>query len=51
MTHYKGDKDTWETPCPDRKDSIHCVCWYDGLACCACGDIGLVPSPQVFVVE
>ncbi len=27
-----------ETPCPAREDKIHCNCWYDGEACCACGD-------------
>ncbi len=27
-----------ETPCPEREDMIHCVHWYDGDACCACGD-------------
>lgn len=28
----------WETPCPKREDEIHCVHWYDGEACCGCGD-------------
>ena len=27
-----------ETPCPKREDKMHCVCWYDGKECCACGD-------------
>lgn len=27
-----------ETPCPAREDGAHCNCWYDGKACCACGD-------------
>ncbi len=27
-----------ETPCPVRDDKQHCDCWYDGQACCACGD-------------
>lgn len=28
----------WETECPNRNDNIHCDCWYDGEACCACED-------------
>lgn len=20
------------------KDELHCICWYDGDGCCACGD-------------
>lgn len=27
-----------ETSCPKREDGQHCNCWYDGKACCACGD-------------
>lgn len=27
-----------ETACPKREDRQHCNCWYDGKACCACGD-------------
>jgi len=27
-----------ETPCPVREDKIHCVCWWEGEACCGCGD-------------
>jgi hypothetical protein len=27
-----------ETSCPKRDDKQHCNCWYDGEACCACGD-------------
>ena len=30
-----------ETPCPKREDKQHCNCWYDGEACCACGDPAL----------
>lgn len=30
--------DDWETPCPKRVDNVHCSCWYDGYACCSCGD-------------
>jgi len=30
--------DDWETECPKREDKQHCNCWYDGDACCACGD-------------
>lgn len=30
--------DEWETPCPKSDDSAHCNCWYDGGACCYCGD-------------
>lgn len=33
-----------ETPCPIREDEMHCNCWYDGKACCACGDAAL-PEP------
>ena len=22
--------------CGSRSDGLHCVCWYDGSACCAC---------------
>lgn len=28
----------WETPCSEREDGQHCNCWYDGEACCSCGD-------------
>ena len=28
----------WETECLKRPDRLHCNCWYDGEACCACGD-------------
>jgi hypothetical protein len=37
------DKGEWETPCPAREDKQHCNCWYDGKACCGCGD---EPSPS-----
>ncbi len=30
--------DPSETPCPARDDAMHCNCWYDGEACCACND-------------
>ena len=34
-----GEKCTCvETPCPKREDKQHCVCWYDGELCCACGE-------------
>lgn len=36
-TETVADED-WETPCPNREDGQHCNCWYDGGACCACGD-------------
>jgi hypothetical protein len=26
--------------CMDRRDGIHCTCWYDGYVCCYCGDGG-----------
>ena len=32
------DLQAWETPCPQRPDNKHCVHWYDGDACCTCGD-------------
>lgn len=32
------EQDDWETPCRDRHDQKHCVHWYDGEPCCACGD-------------
>lgn len=36
-----------ETPCPKREDKQHCNCWYDGEACCACGDNpAAVPAPE-----
>lgn len=29
------------TPCPQahalQRKTLHCACWYDGKACCACG--------------
>ena len=28
----------WETECAAREDRTHCTCWYDGSACCSCGD-------------
>ncbi len=31
-------QEEWETPCLKRADRQHCDCWYDGAACCACGD-------------
>lgn len=31
----------WETNCPAREDNTHCVHWYDGGACCGCGDPAL----------
>ncbi|MGH8899430.1 MAG: hypothetical protein ACRDZ4_20995 [Egibacteraceae bacterium] len=34
----KLDDAEWETACPERADQKHCVCWYDGDPCCACGD-------------
>lgn len=36
-----------ETPCPARDDGIHCNCWYDGRACCACGDPEDVAEQQI----
>ena len=33
-----GSASDWETTCPKRDDQLHCNCWYDGEACCACGD-------------
>ncbi len=26
-----------ETPCPNRADKTHCVCWWEGKPCCSCG--------------
>lgn len=37
----------WETPCPKRADRIHCEHWYDGDACCACGDRALLDAELV----
>lgn len=41
--------DVGETPCPtpDPEDDapLHCEHWYDGEACCRCGDAGLGPCP------
>ena len=34
---WGGSTSDWETECPKREDKTHCNCWYDGLACCACG--------------
>ena len=28
----------WETECRNSLDTQHCDCWYDGKACCYCGD-------------
>lgn len=28
---------TWETPCINADDDMHCECWYDGGKCCRCG--------------
>ena len=36
--------ENWETECPKRKDKIHCVHWYDGEACCDCGDSGNIET-------
>ena len=33
-----------ETSCPKREDGQHCGCWYDGGACCACGDDPMHPD-------
>lgn len=38
MGKTTNDDDAWETPCPKREDKFHCNCWYEGDACCACGD-------------
>jgi hypothetical protein len=38
------DSGEWETPCPVRDDRQHCNCWYDGEACCGCGDLPLLPE-------
>jgi len=35
-----------ETPCPVREDQQHCNCWYDGEACCACGDPAMKPEDR-----
>ena len=32
------NEEDWETPCSVHPDGQHCVCWYDGKKCCACGD-------------
>lgn len=39
--------DRGETLCPSapRNDAAHCVHWYDGEACCRCGDPALGPCP------
>ncbi len=37
-TPNSPQREDWETPCPKREDGIHCTCWYDGKACCSCGD-------------
>ncbi len=34
---FPQEGNNWETMCPKREDSLHCICWYDGEACCACG--------------
>lgn len=33
----------WETECAQSPDKQHCACWYDGYACCYCGD---PPDPE-----
>ena len=35
-----------EGKCSKREEGIHCVCWDDGDACCACGD-----PPAMFFLE
>lgn len=37
-TEAPGNSEDWETRCPKREDGWHCRHWYDGDACCACGD-------------
>lgn len=29
-----------KTPCAITNDGLHCECWYEGGACCGCGDGG-----------
>lgn len=28
--------------CEKREDETHCVCWWEGEACCSCGHTGEV---------
>jgi hypothetical protein len=37
-------EDNTETPCHKRQDGQHCNCWYDGGACCACGEGDRCPA-------
>lgn len=41
------DEQNWETSCSKREDGQHCNCWYDGKACCACGD-NPAPEPPIW---
>ncbi len=36
-----------ETPCPARKDAQHCVHWWDGEACCHCGDPAMAREQMI----
>lgn len=35
---HHDDTEAWVEYCPDSEDNKHCSCWWDGLACCYCGD-------------
>lgn len=40
-----------ETPCPKRDDEIHCVCWWEGEACCACDDPAFEGKEGFYIVS
>ena len=41
LHHPESASTDAETPCPKREDRIHCNCWWDGDACCACGALAM----------
>lgn len=37
MIKLKNGEIVIDEMCPKRPNDVHCECWYDGDACCACG--------------
>lgn len=33
--------------CSKRADGIHCTCWWDGDACCACNAPGMTNEERI----
>lgn len=40
-----------EQTCPNREDDMHCIHWWDGEPCCACGAPAMTEDEKAGMIE